>query len=136
MLQSVIYRVKVANHTRVFLVGIIIGCLAMLTVVLQPTTAEASLGQACNQVSGSAICSSRSEDIGGTFGANLVNTMLFALGIVAVIMIIIGGIRYTTASGDAAQTASAKNTILYSVVGLIVAIMAWGIVSFVVGAFN
>ena len=54
----------------------------------------------------------------------IVNILLFILGIIAVIMIIIGGLRYTTSGGDSGQTKSAKDTILYSVVGLIVAILA------------
>ncbi len=63
------------------------------------------------------------------------NILLFLIGLVAVIMIIIGGIRYTTSNGDASQTKAAKDTILYSVVGLIVAIMAYAIVRWVVDAF-
>lgn len=63
------------------------------------------------------------------------NLLLFVIGIVSVIMIIIGGIRYTTSNGDASQTKAAKDTILYAVVGLIVAIMAYAIVRWVVQVF-
>ena len=63
---------------------------------------------------------------------NLVNILLFLAGAVAVIVIIIGGIRYVMSSGDAGQVQSAKNTILYAVIGLIVVIMAYAIVNFVV----
>lgn len=66
---------------------------------------------------------------------NITNILLFAIGVIAVIVIIIGGIKYTTSNGDASRTKSAKDTILYAVVGLVFAIMAWGIVSFVVGRF-
>lgn len=66
---------------------------------------------------------------------DIVNILLFILGAIAVIMIIIGGIRYTTSNGDAGAIKSAKDTILYSVVGLVVAILAYAIVNFVVGAF-
>ncbi len=66
----------------------------------------------------------------------IVNVLLFVLGAVAVIMIIIGGIRYTTSNGEAAQLTSAKNTILYAVVGLVVAILAYAIVNFVLSAFG
>lgn len=65
----------------------------------------------------------------------IVNVMLFILGAIAVIMIIIGGIRYTTSNGDASNTKAAKDTILYAVIGLIVAILAYAIVNFVVDAF-
>lgn len=66
----------------------------------------------------------------------IVNVMLFILGAIAVIMIIIGGIRYTTSNGDASNTKAAKDTILYAVIGLIVAILAYAIVNFVVDAFT
>lgn len=65
----------------------------------------------------------------------IVNILLFILGAIAVIMIVIGGIRYTTSNGDASATKGAKDTILYSVVGLVVAILAYAIVSFVINAF-
>lgn len=52
-------------------------------------------------------------------------------GIVAVLAIILGGVRYTTANGDSSQIQAAKNTILYAVVGLVVIIMASAITSFV-----
>ena len=71
-----------------------------------------------------------------TVGANNVETLLFTVyfwaGIIAVVIIIIGGIRYTTSNGDAGQVKSAKDTILYAVVGLIVIIMAAAITQFVI----
>ncbi len=66
----------------------------------------------------------------------IVNVLLFILGAIAVIMIIIGGIRYTTSNGDASGIKSAKDTILYAVVGLVVAILAYAIVNFVLSAFK
>lgn len=65
----------------------------------------------------------------------VVNTLLFVLGAVAVIMIVIGGLKYTTSNGDQERIKSAKNTILYAVIGLVVAIMAYAIVDFVLDAF-
>jgi glucose uptake protein GlcU len=59
--------------------------------------------------------------------------MLFILGIIAVIMIILGGIRYTTSAGDASRVKAAKDTIMYSIVGLVVAMLAFAIVNFVIG---
>lgn len=65
----------------------------------------------------------------------VINILLYVLGIIAVIMIIVGGIRYTTSNGDSSALTSAKNTILYSIVGLVVAILSFAIVNFVVGRF-
>jgi hypothetical protein len=57
------------------------------------------------------------------------------LGAVAVIMIVIGGIKYTISQGDSSALTSAKNTILYSVIGLVVAIFATAIIGFVSSYF-
>jgi len=65
----------------------------------------------------------------------IVNMLLFLLGAIAVIMIVIGGIRYTTSNGDSGNIKSAKDTILYAAVGLVVAILAYAIVNFVVSTF-
>jgi len=80
------------------------------------------------------VCKSTSDNAGSLI-QTVVNTLLYILGAVAVIMIVVGGIRYTTSNGEAAQIKSAKDTILYSVIGLVVAMLAWAIVNFVVGAF-
>ena len=66
----------------------------------------------------------------------VVNVLLFLLGAVAVIMIIIGGIGQATSNGDAQAVKSAKDVVLYAVIGLVVAILAYAIVNFVLGAFK
>ena len=65
----------------------------------------------------------------------IVNILLYILGAIAVVMIVIGGIRYTTSNGDSGSIKSAKDTILYAVIGLIVAILAYSIVNFVLAQF-
>ena len=65
----------------------------------------------------------------------VINVLLFIIGAVSVIMIIIGGLRYVISNGDQGQVTSAKNTILYAVVGLVVALLAFAIVNFVISAF-
>lgn len=62
----------------------------------------------------------------------IVKILLYIIGAISVIMIIIGGIRYTISQGDSTAITAAKNTILYAVIGLIVAIFAYAIVDFVV----
>ena len=63
---------------------------------------------------------------------NVTNIMFFIIGAVSVIMLIYGGIRYTTSGGNANSVTAAKNTIMYSIVGLIIAILAFAVVNFVV----
>lgn len=65
----------------------------------------------------------------------ITNVLLFIIGAISVIMLIIGGIRYTISSGDSAAVTSAKNTILYAIVGIIVALLSYAIVNFVLGSF-
>lgn len=71
---------------------------------------------------------------GGIF-RTITNVLLFLIGAVAVIMLIIGGIRYTISGGDSTAVTSAKNTILYAVIGIIVALLAYAIVNFVLDSF-
>lgn len=63
----------------------------------------------------------------------VVNFILYVLGAVAIIMIIFGGFRYVVSGGDGSAITAAKNTILYAVIGLIVALLAYAIVNFVIG---
>lgn len=61
----------------------------------------------------------------------IINILSAIVGIVAVIMIIIGGLRYITSGGNDANVASAKNTILYAIIGLIIVALSQLIVRFV-----
>ncbi len=65
----------------------------------------------------------------------ITNVLLFIIGAVSVIMLIIGGIRYTTSQGDQTAVQNAKNTILYSIVGIVVALLAYAVVNFVLTSF-
>jgi len=63
----------------------------------------------------------------------VLNIFSIVVGFTAVIMIMIGGFRYITSGGDSSNTASAKNTILYAVIGLVIVAFAQIIVQFVLG---
>jgi hypothetical protein len=84
----------------------------------------------------SKICGAATQDDLPRLIKNVINILLFLVGIIAVIAIVIGGLRYATSNGDSSQIKSAKDTILYAVVGLIVAILSYAIVNFVVAAFS
>jgi hypothetical protein len=64
---------------------------------------------------------------------NITGALIFIIGALSVIMIIVGGLRYVTSNGDPSNTKAAREIITYSVIGLIVAIASYAIVSFVVG---
>lgn len=65
----------------------------------------------------------------------VIQTIIFLTGMISVIIIIIGGFKYVTSGGDANSTKSAKDTILYAVVGLVIAVFCQAIVSFVLSRF-
>jgi type IV secretory pathway VirB2 component (pilin) len=67
---------------------------------------------------------------------SVINVLLYIAGIIAVIMIIVGGIKYMTSSGDSSGISSAKNTVLYAIIGLVLVILAFAIVNWVVKAFT
>ena len=81
----------------------------------------------CNRTLGErpAFCPTNEDDstLMNEVGS-ILNTVYFLVGILAVIFIIIGGINYTVSQGDPGKVKKAKNTILYAIVGLIVALMA------------
>ena len=60
-----------------------------------------------------------------------INILSYIVGVAAIIMVILGGFKYITADGDASKVTSAKNTIMYALIGLVVAALAQAIVLFV-----
>lgn len=74
----------------------------------------------------------------GTDGifSQMINMMLFAVGILSVIMLIYGGLRYILSNGDSKKVDAAKNTILYAIVGLIIALLSYAIINFIISLFT
>lgn len=73
---------------------------------------------------------SQNDDLMATL-TTIVNVIVGVIGFVAVVMIVVGGINFAVSQGDAGKVAKARNTILYGVVGLVVALLAFAIVNFV-----
>ena len=61
-----------------------------------------------------------------------INVLLYIVGVLAVVMIIYGGFTYMTSAGDAAKVNKGKTILIYSIVGLVIAILAYAIVNFVI----
>ena len=93
-------------------------------------TAESCARSGVDQVSSSGT----SMTVGGIIKI-IVDILLFVLGAVCVVMIVIGGIKYATSQGDQTAVQNAKNTILYSIVGIVVALLAYAAVNFVLTSF-
>ena len=75
----------------------------------------------------------QSKDLTATVRA-IINTIILVVGMLAVVMIIIGGINYALSQGDPGKVKKAKDTILYGIVGLVVFLLAFAIVQFVLQA--
>lgn len=71
----------------------------------------------------------------GTGLTNLIKTIIniisIIVGVVAVVMIIVGGLKYITSGGESSNVSSAKNTIIYAIIGLIIVALAQFVVRFV-----
>ena len=61
----------------------------------------------------------------------IINVVIGLIGFVAVIVIILGGVQYTTSAGDSSKVKKAKDTIMYGIIGLVIALMAYSIVNFI-----
>ena len=74
-----------------------------------------------------------SNDLMNTLNT-IINVVIGLIGFVAVIVIILGGVQYTTSAGDSNKVKKAKDTIMYGVIGLVIALLAFAIVNFVVSS--
>ena len=106
--------------------------LNMSNLAVQPTTvaaAQDSIVQGANDAKGK----DQSTNLFGTGGifTTITNLALYLIGAVSVLMLIYGGIRYTISGGDSNAVTGAKNTILYAIVGIVIALLAYAIVNFV-----
>lgn len=89
---------------------------------------QACSGITGNEASGNCVTSGKSiNDIIRT----IVNFLSALIGVVAVIMIMVAGLKYITASGDSSKVQSAKNTLTYAIVGIVIVALAQGISQFV-----
>ena len=66
--------------------------------------------------------------------SRLTNTILLVVGLISVIMLVDGGLRYILSGGDSKKVTDAKNTILYAIIGLIISLLAYAIVHFVLNS--
>lgn len=66
----------------------------------------------------------------------IINIFSVIVGIIAVIMVIYGGLKFITSGGDSGRLTSAKQTILYAIIGLIIVALAQFVVKFVLSKAN
>ncbi len=123
------------NKVKLIVAALMISALGAFALV--PATSVGALDPlagACADNPDSEICKNKDEDASSLIGT-IINVLLFLVGTLSVIMIIVSGIFYVTSSGDSSKVARAKNTLLYSVVGLVVAFIAFAVVNWVLKLF-
>lgn len=99
---------------------------------IDPSNATIGQGVECSKGASSA------DSLFGPSGvfSQISNILIFLVGAVSVIMLIYGGFRYVISGGNPDQVGAAKNTIIYSIVGIVVAILAYAVVGFVTGSLT
>ena len=113
-----------------------LGIIAGFGLAILPVTVSAvNVFEGCP--TGNSICAeAQSGTKINTFVGAIVNTLLYILGAVAVIVIILAGISYVTSTGDPAAIIKAKSSLTYAVIGLVVALLAYAIVNYVIGVIK
>ncbi len=116
--------------------GLIVGAITVFALVAAPIAAPSVYAAPIDELKKGATSTGGDAKPLEKYIGDIVNIIVFIIGAISVLMIVIGGLRYVTSGGDSSSVTSAKNTILYAIVGLVVAIMAYAIVNFVLKALT
>ena len=129
--------------TNIAKIGVFVPAFALLAGLAVPVaTTYANNCDVSGGITGGKDCARNDEQPENLFNGDdsvfqtVTNVMLFLIGAISVVMLIYGGIRYTISQGDSTAVTNAKNTIMYAVIGIVVAILAYAIVNFVVTTFS
>lgn len=118
------------------LLGLMMGVM-VLGGSLVAVPAMADIGNVCDdgnisdELKEAAGCTVEEDKTAMPFAVSLINVVLSLVGLIAVGMIIYGAITYIISTGDAVKLQRAKNSILYGVIGTVVALLAYAIVTFI-----
>ena len=113
-------------------------CLAMVLTAVSPVSLPVYAGSREEAQNGAKLVDgggSAKQDLPDII-TTIINVMLFIAAALAVIMIIYGSIRFMTAHGNEKQVESARLIVTYSVIGLIIAILAYALVTFIFDRFK
>ena len=115
---------------------------ALLSLAFAPTVSaglfDGAKQEACNGVSlttttsSSTNCDQKSQKRISGLMRTVINLFSLAIGAISIVMVIISGLKYITSQGESAAIASAKNSLIYAVVGLVIVAFAQVIVRFVI----
>jgi hypothetical protein len=111
-----------------------VACLAALMLfgtITYAAPGDVNSTQVCDSIGAGGDCSGAGGLKVNEIVAWVINVISWAVGVLAVIMIMLAGFKYVTSNGDSGKITSAKNTLIYAVIGLIVAALAQVLVQFV-----
>ena len=121
---------------KTFFVGIIAAIISFGMVAVMSTTPVMALGEggAPSGVEAARGDNMPSNLAGGetSIVKRAINLMLYGIGVLSVVMLIFGGFRYIVSGGKKESVTNAKNTILYAIIGLLIAIFSYALVNFIV----
>lgn len=129
------------KHKLTSLIAAIVATLSFSALAITPVFATGECSDICS-------CSTVTEAAKAAYGCKntdqgseadfsnalqgILNGVISSLGLVAVIVIVIGGVMYMTSNGDAGKLQKAKNTILYAAIGLIICVLSFAITNFAI----
>ena len=114
--------------------SVAINLLAGTMMPMAPALAQTNTREACEGAGGTFSGEECTFPGGGTLEGNfqkIINALIFIVGAAAVLMLIIGAIRFTISAGDENAVKAARSTMLYAIIGIVVAFLAFALVNFV-----
>lgn len=112
--------------------GFIASAFAFFPADVRAQTAQDQILTGIDEACAGASCANETNDTLQNTVTSVINILSLVVGTVAVVMVIVGGMKYVSSQGDSSAIASAKNTIVYALVGLVIVALAQVIVRFVV----
>lgn len=111
-----------------------IAAVATLSLAISPEVSAFSIYEGLHAAHGSG----QPTELFGMDGifSTITNILLFVVGALAVVMLIVGGLRYVISGGNNASVTAAKNTVLYAIVGLVIAFLAYAVINFLLSSLS
>jgi hypothetical protein len=132
-------RIVMVKSIKIMLAGLLVAPMLALGMSAAVPSSQFAAAQSDLTITGGANSAKTNDQADNLFGDDgvfklITNAALFLIGAISVLMLIYGGIRYTISGGDSSAVTADKNTIMYAIIGIIVALLAYAIVNFVLSA--
>lgn len=126
------------DFIKAFVLAVVVSILSFSSIPLIKVSNVSAMDFSVQSGANSARGSDQPAQLFGNGGIfqQITNILLFTIGVLSVIMLIIGGLRYVISGGNKDAVNNAKNTILYAIVGLIVALLSFAVINFVINVFT